>query len=322
MDEGLSSSEAAQRLREDGPNELQTPGGRPLWRLLWSVLTEPMFALLLACGGLYAVLGSAQEAWTLMGFVVVVMGISLVQQQRAERSLAALRALASPQALVWRDGRAQRVPGRELVRGDIVLLSEGDRVPADLLLRAASGVSADESLLTGESAPVFKQVADTDEGRLYAGTLITAGHARAEVLATGVRSALGHIGASLARTEPPPSPVHTETARIVRRVAVAGLLLAAVLAVVYGLSRGDWLRGLLAGLTLAMAILPEELPVVLTLFLGLGAWRLAREQVLVRRMDAVETLGATTVLCVDKTGTLTLNRMAVRHLWADGAEHD
>lgn len=335
MDTGLTAAEAARRLRDEGPNELADTSRRPLWRLVLAVLTEPMFGLLLACGALYALLGNAQEAWTLMGFVIVVMAISLVQQRRAERSLEALRALSAPQALVWRDGQAGRVPSRELVRGDVVLLEAGDRVPADVCLLAATGVSVDESLLTGESAPVFKSVsavADTAApapapggeagGWLFAGTLLTAGTARGAVVATGPRSALGRIGASLQATEAPASPVQQETARIVRVAAVAGLSLAALLAVLYAWRQHDLLQGLLAGLTLAMAILPEELPVVLTLFLGLGAWRLARERVLVRQMAAVELLGAATVLCVDKTGTLTLNRMAVRRLWSPSGEHD
>lgn len=324
MDVGLSDAEAARRLREEGPNELAPAARRPLWRLLISVLTEPMFGLLLACGALYALLGNAQEAWTLMGFVIVVMAISLVQQQRAERSLHALRELSAPQAQVWREGRVCRVPSRELVRGDTVLLDAGDRVPADMRLLAATGVSVDESLLTGESAPVFKSATERMDAAacLFAGTLLTAGSARGEVVATGARSALGRLGASLGGVTVAASPVQLETARIVRVAAVVGLGLAALLALLYGWQQHDALQGLLAGLTLAMAILPEELPVVLTLFLGLGAWRLAREKVLVRQMSAVEALGATTVLCVDKTGTLTLNRMAVRRLWSPQGEHD
>jgi Ca2+-transporting ATPase len=207
MGTGLSDAEAARRLQEDGPNELAPPARRPLWRLLLSVLTEPMFGLLLACGALYALLGNAQEAWTLMGFVIVVMAISLVQQQRAERSLHALRELSAPQAQVWREGRVRRVPSRELVRGDTVLLDAGDRVPADVRLLAATGVSADESLLTGESAPVFKSVTERMEtaGCLFAGTLLTAGSARGEVVATGARSALGRLGPRWRAARRPPA---------------------------------------------------------------------------------------------------------------------
>jgi P-type Ca2+ transporter type 2C len=230
---------------------------------------------------------------------------------------------------VIRDGQSIRIAGRELVVGDVVLLAEGDRVPADLRLLQASNLSIDESLLTGESAPVMKQAGgiEADENTesvryAFSGTLVTQGTGQGLVTATGERSALGRIGASLKAISTDATPVQRETQRIVTWVAAVGLSLAAGLALAWGLTRGDWLHGLLAGLTLAMAILPEELPVVLTIFLGLGAWRLARERVLTRSMPAVELLGATTVLCVDKTGTLTMNRMAVRALWVDGAGQD
>jgi Ca2+-transporting ATPase len=314
-------------------------------RLLRDVVTEPMFLLLVACGAIYMLLGDLQEALMLLGFVFVVMGITFFQQRRTERSLEALRDLSSPRALVVRDGGNHRVAGRELVRGDHVLLAEGDRVPADMQLIEAANLAVDESLLTGESAPVDKvagtsasggtmdpsvdiaaaaaQVsspAANDPAWVYSGTLVTRGTARGVVAATGERSALGRIGKSLAGLGNESTPIQIETGRIVKRIAIVGLLLAAALAIVFGLTQGDWLHGVLAGLTLAMAILPEELPVILTLFLGLGAWRLAQENVLARSIPAIELLGATTVLCVDKTGTLTANRMAVRRLWTEAAE--
>jgi Ca2+-transporting ATPase len=323
---GLQEAEARRRLGLSGFNELPATARRGAWGLLRDVLAEPMFLLLVACGAIYLALGDRQEALMLLGFVLVVVSITYVQRRRTERSLEALRDLSSPRALVVRDGAPRRIPGREVVAGDVVLLSEGDRVPADLLLVEASNVSVDESLLTGESAPVTKHAsqdreaaANGEDTRVFAGTLVTQGTARGIVQATGARSALGRIGASLGAIEADPTPVQKEMLRIVRWVAVAGLAVAAALVLAHGLSRGDWLNALLAGLTFAMAILPEELPVVLTIFLGLGAWRLARERVLTRSMPAVEVLGATTVLCVDKTGTLTQNRMAVRQLWVDGA---
>jgi Ca2+-transporting ATPase len=333
MPEGLSTSDARDRLARDGANELPVSERRGLLRLIRDVVSEPMFLLLVACGAIYMVLGDRHEALMLLGFVFVVMGITFVQQRRTERSLDALRDLSSPQALVLRDGRPVKRPGRELVCGDIVLLAEGDRVPADMTLVDASNLSVDESMLTGESVPVSKSISTAsgrgvaeppaqEDSRVLSGTLVTQGVARGLVIATGERSALGRIGKSLAGLGGDSTPIQQETARIVKRVAIVGLVLAAALAVAYALSTGDWLHGLLAGLTLAMAILPEELPVVLTLFLGLGAWRLAREKVLARSIPAVELLGATTVLCVDKTGTLTANRMAVRCLWSPAARYD
>ena len=336
LPEGLSEGEALQRLSTDGRNELPVSRPRSMLRLVREVTFEPMFLLLVARGALYMALGDVQEALMLLGFVFVVMGIGFVQQRRSERSLDALRDLSSPQARVRRAGQERSVSARDLVVGDVVMLAEGDRVPADLSLTSCANLAIDESLLTGESAPVSKQAAvlagasgevaspATDEGHAlaFSGTLVTRGTARGQVTATGERSALGRIGQSLSGIQIETTPIQKETRRVVTRIAIIGLALAAALAITFGLLRGDWLHGLLAGITLAMAVLPEELPVVLTLFLGLGAWRLAREKVLARSIPAVELLGATTVLCVDKTGTLTANRMTVRRLWSEAAVHD
>jgi Ca2+-transporting ATPase len=320
---GLTDHEAGRRLRDEGPNELPASKPRSVLRLLRDVLFEPMFLLLVACGGIYMLLGDRQEALMLLGFVFVVMGITFVQERRTERSLDALRDLSSPRALVLRGGQARRIPGRELVRGDIVLLAEGDRVPADIRLLESSNLTVDESMLTGESVPVAKHAGPdaAADASVFSGTLVTQGTARGEVAATGPHSALGRIGRSLAALGGESTPIQRETRRIVKYVAMAGIALAALLALGYGLLRGDWLHALLAGLTLAMAVIPEELPVVLTLFLGLGAWRLSRHNVLARNVPAVELLGATTVLCVDKTGTLTTNHMVVRTLWCEGEEY-
>ncbi|MFA9218645.1 MAG: cation-translocating P-type ATPase, partial [Sphingomonadaceae bacterium] len=321
--QGLTPAEAAARLRSDGPNELPTTRPRSALRLLWSVVSEPMFLLLVACGIIYLLLGDQQEALMLLGFVVIVMAITFIQQRRTEQSLNALRDLACPRALVIRAGQQQRIAGRELVVGDLVLLAEGDRIPADITLLSASNLSVDESMLTGESVPVIKLApadaspAQAQAGRVFSGTLVTQGTASGIVQATGVHSALGRIGAALASLPAELTPVQQETHGVVKTVASAGLALAAALALLHWWLRGDALQGLLAGLTLAMAILPEELPVILTLFLGLGAWRLGREQVLARSIPAIELLGATSVLCVDKTGTLTVNHMQVAQLWSE-----
>ena len=329
--DGLTESEATGRLARDGPNELPRSKPKNILRLLREIVTEPIFLLLVACGVIYMLLGDKHEAMMLLGFVFVVMGISFYQQRRTERSLEALRDISSPRSLIWREGVARRIPGTEVVCGDIVLLAEGDRVPADILLTESSNLNVDESMLTGESVPVSKYAQSRSEhmadapnpvSLVFSGTLITQGTARGYVIATGERSALGKIGKSLSDIEVDVTPIQKETGQVVKRVAVAGLLLAAALAISYGVLRGEWLLGLLAGLTLAMAILPEELPVVLTLFLALGAWRLSGEKILARNIPAVELLGATTLLCVDKTGTLTLNRMTVCQLWSPAATYD
>jgi Ca2+-transporting ATPase len=329
---GLTEAAAQRLLEQDGPNGLVTSRPRTLFKLLAEVVTEPMFLLLVACGITYALLGDRGEALMLLGFVVIVMGTTFAQQRRAEQALNALRELSSPTALVMRDGVLRTVAASTLVCTDIVLISEGNRVPADMRLLESSNLTVDESMLTGESAPVLKFAIATagawpvegeaPETLVFSGTLVTQGTARGQVIATGARSALGRIGASLASISTEPTPIERETRQVVKRVALVGLAMATLLTLTYWYLRGQWVQGILAGLTFAMAILPEELPVVLTIFLGLGARRLARANVLARRIPAIELLGATTLLCVDKTGTLTMNRMLVRAIWNDTAGYD
>jgi len=294
-----------------------------------------MILLLIAAGAIYLVLGDREEAFMLLPAVLVIVAITLVQERKTERALASLRDLTSPRALVVRDGARRRIPGREVVRGDIVILSEGDRIPADAVLLDAAHLEVDESLLTGESAPVRKRAAPGDAAAeaerrpggddlpfVFGGTVVVRGHGVAEVLATGARSEIGRIGTSLATLDPGRTPLQLEVARLVKTFAAVGLLLCAALVVLHAATRGDLLQGLLAGVALAMAMLPEEFPVILTVFMALGAWRISRSRVLTRRLPAIEALGAATVLCADKTGTLTENRMRVARLWAPGALHD
>jgi P-type Ca2+ transporter type 2C len=307
MERGLTASEAAARLAAEGPNLLPSAKPRHVLATALEVIREPMFLLLAAAAGVYLLLGDRVEAMVLAASILIVITITIVQQRKAERALDALRDLSSPRALVIRDGERVRIPGGDVVRGDLLVLSEGDRVPADADLREATDLSADESLLTGESLPVGKKSGE----RVHSGTLITAGHGTALVMATGANSELGRIGASLGELESGKTPLERETARIVKIVAAVAIALSVAMVVYYVASRGELLAGILAGLTLAMSILPEEFPVVLTIFLALGAWRISRHGVLTRRMPAIETLGSATVLCVDKTGTLTENRMTV-----------
>ena len=324
--QGLSEQEVAERLAEDGYNELPSAERRTFFHILLEVIREPMFLLLIACGLLYLVLGDREEALMLMGFVFVIIGITFYQEQKTERALEALRDLSSPRALVIRDGIQQHIASREVVRDDILLVAEGGRVSADVVLLSGNHISVDESLLTGESLPVRKrpqngpQVASRPGGDdlpfLYSGTLVVKGQGITQVYATGIRTEIGKIGKALQILQPEETNLHIQTSRIVRNFAFLGLSLCALIVVVYGLTRGDWLNGLLAGITLAMAMLPEEFPVVLTIFLALGAWRISQRHVLTRRVPAIEMLGAATALCVDKTGTLTLNRMTVTQLMA------
>lgn len=325
---GLSEAEAAALLKKEGYNELSSTKQRGIFSIAFNVVREPMFLLLVACGVIYLILGDVREAIMLLGFVFVVMGITLYQERKAERALEALRDLSSPRAMVIRDRKQRRIAGREVVRGDFLILAEGDRVPADAILISSINISVDESLLTGESLPVRKAACpdDIEIGRpggenlpfMYSGTLIVQGQGIAKVKATGVDTELGRIGKSLQALETEETLLQKETRRLVNRLASAGLLLCALVVILYGVTRGNWLNGFLAGITLAMATLPEEFPVVLTIFLALGAWRISKKQVLTRRVPAVETLGACTVLCVDKTGTLTMNSMTVKKIFSGG----
>ncbi len=324
----LSEAEAAERLASEGYNELPSSARRSFFSLAFGVVREPMFLLLAACGAVYLVLGDVQEAFMLLGFVFFVMGLTLYQEKKTEHALDALRDLSSPRALVVRDGAERRIAGREVVRGDILIVNEGDRVPADAHLHSCLNMLVDESLLTGESVPVRKSddASESKELRpggddlpfIYSGTMVVQGQGVATVIATGISTEIGKIGKVLQAVEQEETLLQKETGRWVYHLALVGLSLCILVIVFYSITRGDWLHGLLAGVTLAMATLPEELPVVLTIFLALGAWRISKKQVLTRRMPAIETLGSSTVLCVDKTGTLTMNCMSVSRLFAGG----
>ncbi len=325
---GLTQAEAAHRLKTIGYNELPAGNRRRMWQIAFEVLREPMFLLLLASGIIYLALGEPRDAAMLLGFVFVIIGITLYQERKTERALDALRDLASPRALVLRDGEVTRIPGREVVPDDIVLLVEGDRVPADCIVLDSNHLMLDESLLTGESMPVRK-IAGEPQGELgrpggddlpgvYSGTIVVQGQGVARVRATGLATEMGKIGKTLQQEKEESSPLEIETRRVIRNFASAGLVVCALVVVFYLVTRGNLLGGLLAGLTLAMALLPEEIPVVLTVFLALGAWRMSQKKALTRRLQAIQAIGSATVLCVDKTGTLTLNKMAVWRVFGGG----
>ncbi|MGZ4804504.1 MAG: HAD-IC family P-type ATPase, partial [Acidimicrobiia bacterium] len=322
--EGISSQEAAQRLATDGPNELPSSKKRNLLRQAWDVVRQPMLLLLLGAGTINFLLSEPLDGVILMLSVIVVIAISLYQEHKTENALAALRDLSSPRALVLRDGRQVRIAGRDVVRGDMVLLAEGDRVPADAVLVDGVNLSVDESTLTGESVPVRKAAVDPESAEapmdrpggeatpwMFSGTLVVKGHGIALVKQIGAGTELGRVGTALRTIEPEPTPLQREVDRVVWVLAMVGVAASAVVFVVYGLTRGHWLEGLLAGIAAAMALLPEEFPVVLTVFLALGAWRMSQRHVLVRRSPVIEALGSATVVCVDKTGTLTMNSMTV-----------
>ena len=352
--QGLSAAEAARRLATEGPNLLPGSAPKSTLAIVRDVVTEPMFLMLLAAGSIYLALGDRGEALFLLGFVFVVIGITLAQERKTQRALESLRDLSAPRALVIRDGQEQRIAGREVVRGDLLVLHEGDRIAADALLIEGQ-LEVDESLLTGEAVPVVKLPLAQDSqnaqasasaeapatragppqarpapsgdsaahevasvGAIYASTVVTRGVAVAQVCATAAHTAVGRIGADLAATVEPPSALQQGSRRLVRNLGIGALVLAlAQVLLGWWWNSRPLLESLLSGIALAMAILPEEIPVILTVFLALGAWRISHQKVLTRRVTAVEALGAITVLAVDKTGTLTMNRMAVAELASD-----
>ncbi|HEY8997044.1 MAG TPA: cation-translocating P-type ATPase, partial [Edaphobacter sp.] len=329
LPQGLSEAEVRTRLKAEGFNELPRPDHRTPLRIVLEVFREPMLGLLVAGGVLYLLLGDLQEAIILLVFASMSILITVIQESRTERVLEALRDLTSPRALVIREGVHRRIPGREVVRGDIIVLGEGDRVPADALLLEAQDLQADESLLTGESLPVHKSLSDGaspvasspggDSGdhnisSVYSGSLIVRGSGIAEVFATGVHSAIGKIGQSLHSIEPEPSRLNVETRRLVLYCSIGGAAVSVVALILYRAFVGGWIEAILNAITVGMSMLPEEFPVVLTVFMAMGAWRISRAQVLTRRTVAIEALGSATVLCTDKTGTLTENRMSIAEL--------
>ncbi|MEJ5990150.1 HAD-IC family P-type ATPase [Ramlibacter sp. PS3R-8] len=332
VSQGLTTAEAQARLRRFGPNASADAEDHGIRRVLAGIAAEPMFLLLLAAAGVYLVIGNLGEGLLLACFAVLSVGLVLLQQYRGERALQALNALAVRHVRVLRDGGIHRVASVEVVPGDVMLLAEGERIAADAVLREANALQVDESLLTGESLPVRKR-ADTpaqpapipggdDSPHVFAGTLVVGGHGVAEVTQTGGGTQMGRIGASLAGIDTQSTPLQVQLGRLVRQFGWVALALSALLVLWHGVVRQDWLQGLLSALAFAMAMLPEEIPMVLTIFIGLAAWRMARLQVLARRPAVIEALGAITFLCVDKTGTLTENRQQLRRLVTSDADVD
>lgn len=329
---GLSSYEVKKKLELSGFNELPSQKKQGIFSIFIGVVKEPMLLLLIIAGTIYLILGDVKDALMLLTFVFVVIGITFYQEQKSEKTLEALRDLSSPRALVIRDGSQIRIAGREVVPDDILILREGDRIPADAVVLSTTNLSVDESLLTGESIPVRKTgwngkltqqpPGGDDLPFVYSGTLVIAGSGIAKVTKTGINTEMGKIGKSLTTIHPEDTLLKKETGILIRNFAVVGIFLCIIVILVYGITRGNWLQGFLSGLTLSMAMLPEEFSVVLVIFLTLGAWRIAKRKVLTRRMPAIETLGAATVLCTDKTGTITHNRMIMTSLFSNDSHYN
>lgn len=319
---GLTHAEAGRLLAEHGPNELPEPPRPGLARIVLAQVLDPLSAVLLGAGLLsIAVLRETLEGAAILAIVALNVTIASVQQRRADQAMARLKAMAAPTAKVLREGQVQVVPAREVMPGDVVHVAAGDRVPADVRLHGADALAADESMLTGESLPVEKS-ADEPAHRLFAGTLVVRGRGHGVVHATGPRTRMGSIAQGLSVDTPP--PLELELRRLAWRITLAAAAAAIVLLLVViaraGLQREAVGQAVLAAVALGVAAIPEGLVAVVTLALALGAQRMAREGAIVRRMRAVQGLGAATVLCVDKTGTLTEARLAVSESSALGDE--
>lgn len=310
LPQGLTMSEVEHRQKEEGRNELNVSQRRTFWAIASDVCREPMFMLLIGAGAIYLAMGDPHEAIILLGFVVIIMSVTILQERRTEKALEVLKDLSNPRAQVIRDSKISSVPGKDVVRDDIVIISEGERIPADGLLLQAHELAIDESMLTGESEAVPKYL----PARLFAGTMVVRGQGLIQVTAVGNDTELGRIGKSLQNIITKKSPLQDEIGHLTRHLAYIGVALCALLAGSYWILNSGWQNALLAGITLAMGILPQEFPVIMIIFLAMGARRIAAHGVLTRHLNAIETLGETTILCVDKTGTLTQNNMIVSAL--------
>jgi Ca2+-transporting ATPase len=314
---GLNSHEVEENRKQHGFNEIQSHVRKRIIQLFLEVVKEPMFLLLLLCGFIYFLIGEITEAIILLFWVLMVVFITFYQYSKAEKALAALKKLATPTAHVIRNGIQQSISCREVVPNDILIIHQGDRIPADGKIIESSNLTIDESILTGESFPVYKNEADEIHGNsiVFRGTLVINGRAFIQVTQIGKQTEFGKIGTSLKNIEIVPDKLQREMRRMVNRLFVLGALFSVFVISSYYFTRGNFIQALLNGIATAMAMLPEEFPVVLTVFLSIGAWRLTKINLLTRKPSAIENLGSITALCCDKTGTITENKMFVSSLF-------
>jgi P-type Ca2+ transporter type 2C len=320
---GLTTQEAIARLAQAGRNEIPSAEKRTLARLILETLADPLLALLVLATIAHLLLGEFRDSIALLMAVGLVIGISARQEFRAEAAVQGLRELSAPRSTVVRDGRSVRIASAEVVPGDLLILEAGDRVSADGVIVSCVDLSVDESSLSGESIPVGKRPGienepPSKETQVFSGTIAVRGRATVRVTATGPASELGKLGKSLWTVRRIANSVEVELRGRVRQMAFAAVLICLGVAVLSYLRQGNWLYGVLAGLALAIALIPEEFPIVARIFLAIGAWRLSQNRVLTRNLGALDSLAHTTVLCVDKTGTLTMNKLAVDKLISTG----
>ena len=333
---GLTTEQAKERRVKFGKNELTPQKKKSIFNEILKAFSEPMFILLLVAAIIYFILGEPRDGAIMLIFVIGIISIDVIQEWKTDKTLEALKDLSAPHIKVLRDGADQTINSAELVPGDLMLITEGVKIPADGEVLRASDLCVDESSLTGEAEGVWKVTVDNADREqkdawrrdyCYAGTMVTQGSATVRVIKIGAMTEYGKIGVNVINAPESPTPLQKQTGRLVKLSAGIAAVLFALVGCVTWLNIPDHplkdrlIESILSGVTLAMAMIPEEFPVILTVFLSLGAWRLAKKQSLVRKLPAVETLGAVSVLCVDKTGTITMSRMTVQETWAaDGDE--
>ena len=323
---GLNSEEVEKLQKKYGMNELVIQEKPNMLKKFLGVFKEPMFLLLLIATTVYFLLGAPKDGAIMLVFVGFVASITFIQEWKTEKTMNALKDLTSPKVNTLRNGKNILIKSTELVPGDVVFLSEGERIPADCIVLEPSNFSVDESILTGESEYVMKVSTTQSEKStdywkkdiLYAGTLCVFGKCTAIVKFTGINTEYGKIGKAISEAKDEPTPLQKKVSILVKNIAIAGVILCISVMVASYFYSFDILNSILSGISLAMAIIPEEFPVVLTVFLSMGAYRLAKNNTLMRKISAVETLGSATVLCVDKTGTITQNKMKVKSIYSDG----
>ena len=327
---GLTTKEATLRQEQYGKNELTPQKKESFFYKLLHIISEPMFVLLLVAAAIYFILGEPRDGAIMLIFVIGIISIDVIQEWKTDKTLNALKDLSAPHVMVIRDGQEVTIASVDLVPGDLMMIHEGVKIPADGIVIRCSDCCVDESSLTGEAEGVWKvstenAIPASDHWRkdyCYAGTLVTQGTATVEVDKIGPATEYGKIGIHVAQAPDEPTPLQKQTGSLVKLCAGIAAILCALVGVITYINIPDHALGdrliesILSGITLAMAMIPEEFPVILTVFLSMGAWRLAKKQSLVRKLPSVETLGAVSVLCVDKTGTITMNQMTVQETWA------
>jgi Ca2+-transporting ATPase len=333
---GLTSAEAKRLQQHYGKNEMTPQKKESFFYKTLHIICEPMFLLLLVAAVIYFILGEPRDGAIMLIFVVGIISIDVIQEWKTDKTLNALKDLSAPQITVIRDGKETVISSTELVPGDLMLIYEGVKIPADGLVVKCNDLCVEEASLTGEAEGVWKVASENavpsdDYWRkdyCYAGTLVTQGTGTILVDKIGAETEYGKIGLNVAAAPEESTPLQKQTGKLVKTSAgIAGVLFALVGVVTYlnipdHLFHDRLIESVLSGITLAMAMIPEEFPVILTVFLSMGAWRLAKKKSLVRKLPSVETLGSVSVLCVDKTGTITMNQMTVQEAWAvDGDEH-